>query len=150
MRRFITFIDCAYEHKVKLIITAYAKHPDDLLVIADAKSFECDTRDEFFAWDRAKSRLNEMQTDEYNQLEAKNLKMAFRTIFFSSRENQRQRSARIMATLRQNQKRSLGRIRIGVFTRRFERAQSWPSKRLQRPTGPFLERTHPKAMRKSR
>ena len=84
------------------------------------------------------------------QLEAKNLKMAFRTIFFSSRENQRQRSARIMATLRQNQKRSLGRIRVGVFTRRFERAQSRPSKRLQRPTGPFLERTHPKAMRKSR
>ena len=67
MRRFITFIDCAYEHKVKLIITAYAKHPDDLLVIADAKSFECDTRDEFFAWDRAKSRLNEMQTDEYTK-----------------------------------------------------------------------------------
>ena len=42
MRRFITFIDCAYEHKVKLIITAYAKHPDDLLVVADAKSFERD------------------------------------------------------------------------------------------------------------
>ena len=37
-----------------------------------------------------------------------------------------------------------------VGTRRFERAQSRPSKRLQRPTGPFLERTHPKAMRKSR
>ena len=67
MRRFITFIDCAYEHKVKLIITAYAKHPDDLLVVADAKSFERDARDEFFAWDRAKSRLNEMQTDDYTK-----------------------------------------------------------------------------------
>jgi len=67
MRRFITFIDCAYEHKVKLIITAYAKHPDDLLVVTDAKAFERDTRDEFFAWNRAKSRLNEMQTDEYTK-----------------------------------------------------------------------------------
>jgi len=65
MRRFITFIDVAYEHKVKLIITAYAKHPDDLLVV-DKNGFK-DARDEFFAWDRAKSRLNEMQTAEYTK-----------------------------------------------------------------------------------
>ena len=115
MRRFITFIDCAYEHKVKLIITAYAKHPDDLLVIADAKSFECDTRDEFFAWDRAgKSRLSEMQTDEYTKSswKPKTSKWLLEQSLFSSRENQRQRSARIMATLRQNQKRSLGQSEL--------------------------------------
>ena len=67
MRRFITFIDCAYEHKVKLVITAFAKHPDDLLVVNESSKEKGDARDEFFAWDRAKSRLNEMQTDEYTK-----------------------------------------------------------------------------------
>lgn len=60
MRRFITFIDVMYEHKVKLLAAA-ADAPERLF----DKSKGGSQRDEEFAWDRAASRLSEMSTAEY-------------------------------------------------------------------------------------
>tara|TARA_B110000977_G_scaffold197818_1_gene281313 strand:- start:22216 stop:24219 length:2004 start_codon:yes stop_codon:yes gene_type:complete len=61
MRRFITFIDVLYEHKVKLLATA-AETPSELFL---KKSTSGENVDEEFAWARAASRLHEMQSAEY-------------------------------------------------------------------------------------
>ena len=60
MRRFITFIDVMYEHKVKLLACAPTS-PATLFEAAGSKGVS----DEEFAWDRAASRLAEMSTQEY-------------------------------------------------------------------------------------
>ena len=60
MRRFITFIDVMYEHKVKLLACAPTS-PATLFESSGGKG----QRDEEFAWDRAASRLAEMSTQEY-------------------------------------------------------------------------------------
>ena len=62
MRRFITFVDVLYEHKVKLLATA-AETPAKLLDRFGGGAGS--QRDEEFAWDRAASRLAEMSTAEY-------------------------------------------------------------------------------------
>ena len=62
MRRFITFVDVLYEHKVKLLATA-ATTPAELLDRSGGGAGS--QRDEEFAWDRAASRLAEMSTAEY-------------------------------------------------------------------------------------
>lgn len=65
LRRFILLIDEMYQHRVKLICSAYDK-PENLLLESKTKS-EYDSIDEVFAFDRTISRLNEMQTKEYLQ-----------------------------------------------------------------------------------
>ena len=61
-RRFITFIDSLYEHKVKLVCSAQEK-PENLFVLSDSHSGV--GAEESFAWKRCVSRLAEMQTVEY-------------------------------------------------------------------------------------
>lgn len=61
LRRFITFIDAMYECHVKLIIHAGAT-PDQLL---DVDMDAADVFDEIFAFDRTRSRLEEMGSEEY-------------------------------------------------------------------------------------
>jgi predicted ATPase len=61
VRRFITFIDAMYESKVKLILQATTA-PNEIL----SRSPELGTvYDEFFAFDRTVSRLEEMQSERY-------------------------------------------------------------------------------------
>jgi predicted ATPase len=62
MRRFITFIDVLYEHKVKLLVVAAALPLE--LFNTGGKRFLSLTEEEF-AWGRAASRLMEMSTSEY-------------------------------------------------------------------------------------
>ena len=62
MRRFITFIDVLYEHKVKLLVVAAAQ-PCELFTMLDKNVTS--VSDEEFAWDRITSRLIEMSTVEY-------------------------------------------------------------------------------------
>lgn len=62
MRRFITFIDVMYEHKVKLLAAA-AEEPSKLFDKGGGGAGS--QRDEEFAWDRAASRLSEMSSGEY-------------------------------------------------------------------------------------
>lgn len=69
MRRFITFIDVLYEHKVKLLATA-AETPGELfrrpgVCVAKGGTAGTVNVDEAFAWDRAASRLAEMASREY-------------------------------------------------------------------------------------
>ena len=69
VRRFITFIDVMYEHKVKLFVSADAS-PQELYGSStggDASSRKNAARDEEFAWDRTVSRLMEMQTTEFQE-----------------------------------------------------------------------------------
>jgi len=66
VRRFITFVDVMYEHKVKLFVSADAP-PRDLFCSSSAASRKTAARDEEFAWDRTASRLAEMQTKEFQE-----------------------------------------------------------------------------------
>ena len=66
VRRFITFVDVMYEHKVKLFVSADAP-PRDLFRSSSAASRKNAARDEEFAWDRTASRLAEMQTKEFQE-----------------------------------------------------------------------------------
>ena len=69
LRRFITFIDVMYEHKVKLLVSAETE-PAELFQsssVAGASSRKNAARDEEFAWDRAVSRLVEMQSTEFQE-----------------------------------------------------------------------------------
>ncbi|CAM9411474.1 unnamed protein product, partial [Chrysoparadoxa australica] len=63
-RRFITLVDCLYEHHVKVVILADAR-PDKLLRIDAGKGGTEALPDEAFAFDRTVSRLMEMQSKEY-------------------------------------------------------------------------------------
>lgn len=68
VRRFITFIDIMYEHKVKLLVSADALPHDLYHTSSGAGGSRKDAaRDEEFAWDRAVSRLAEMQTTEFQE-----------------------------------------------------------------------------------
>ena len=60
VRRFIVFVDAMYECHVKLIIHAATK-PDEIFKV-DLGDEHCD---EAFAFDRTRSRLEEMGSDEY-------------------------------------------------------------------------------------
>jgi len=62
MRRFITFVDVMYEHKVKLLATA-ADVPKNLF--PSARGGGASELDEAFAWERCASRLAEMSSSEY-------------------------------------------------------------------------------------
>ena len=69
VRRFITFVDVMYEHKVKVFISAAAS-PQTMYRSSDAtatSSRKDAARDEEFAWDRTVSRLMEMQTKEFQE-----------------------------------------------------------------------------------
>ena len=60
VRRFIVFVDSMYENKVKLILLAAAS-PENLFQV-DLENEFCD---EAFAFDRTRSRLEEMGSDTY-------------------------------------------------------------------------------------
>jgi len=60
VRRFIVFVDSMYESHVKLII--HASSPPDKIFVVDLGNEHCD---EAFAFDRTRSRLEEMGSDEY-------------------------------------------------------------------------------------
>ena len=60
VRRFIVFVDTMYECHVKLIVHA-ATMPDEIFKV-DLDNKYCD---EVFAFDRTRSRLEEMGSDEY-------------------------------------------------------------------------------------
>lgn len=57
LRRFITLVDCLYEHRAQLVLLAAAP-PQELF---DARGSEGSAQDEAFAFDRTVSRLMEMQ-----------------------------------------------------------------------------------------
>lgn len=63
IRRLILLIDALYEHRVKAVITADA--PIDQLLVLPPQGPGGGQEDESFAFDRTKSRLQEMQTKEY-------------------------------------------------------------------------------------
>ena len=60
VRRFIVFVDSVYESRVKLVLHAEA-HPEDLFRV-DLEDESCD---EVFAFDRTRSRLEEMRSESY-------------------------------------------------------------------------------------
>jgi protein AFG1 len=64
LRRFITFVDTMYELKVTLILHTHAKSIDDIFVIENDKKGEY-SQDEVFAFDRTRSRLEEMSSKKY-------------------------------------------------------------------------------------
>ena len=58
LRRLIVLIDCLYEKRIKLVVGSEVGGPGDV--------FEGDgERDEVFAWDRSRSRLEEMGSKEW-------------------------------------------------------------------------------------
>lgn len=61
VRRFIIFVDAMYECHIKLIIHAEDAGPDEIFKV-DLENQVCD---EAFAFDRTRSRLEEMGSDEY-------------------------------------------------------------------------------------
>jgi protein AFG1 len=62
-RRFITFVDSMYELKVTLILHTNAASIDEIFTVeGDKKSYN---QDEVFAFDRTRSRLQEMSTAKY-------------------------------------------------------------------------------------
>jgi protein AFG1 len=63
LRRFITFVDTMYELKVTLVLHTYAASIDDIFVLEEDKSSY--SQDEVFAFDRTRSRLEEMASKKY-------------------------------------------------------------------------------------
>lgn len=57
LRRFITLVDCLYEHRAQLVLLAAAS-PQELFDVQGNKDSE---QDEVFAFERTVSRLMEMQ-----------------------------------------------------------------------------------------
>lgn len=62
LRRFITLVDCLYEHRASLVLLA-AANPQELLLL-DAHGSEGCEQDEAFAFGRTVSRLMEMQASQ--------------------------------------------------------------------------------------
>lgn len=62
LRRFITFIDTMYELKVTLILHTDASSIDDIFVVDNKDDY---SQDEVFAFDRSRSRLEEMAGKKY-------------------------------------------------------------------------------------
>lgn len=62
LRRFITFVDSMYEAQVKLVLHTDAASIDDIFVVDNKKDY---SQDEVFAFDRSRSRLEEMASKEY-------------------------------------------------------------------------------------
>lgn len=62
LRRFITFIDTMYEAQVKLILHTDSASIDDIFVVENKSDY---TQDEVFAFDRSRSRLEEMASKKY-------------------------------------------------------------------------------------
>eukprot|EP00980_Cylindrotheca_fusiformis_P021899 scaffold8740_cov113-Cylindrotheca_fusiformis.AAC.7 len=62
LRRFITFIDSMYELKVTLVLQTDAASIDDIFVIENKMDY---IEDEVFAFDRCRSRLEEMASPKY-------------------------------------------------------------------------------------
>ena len=60
VRRFITLVDALYENECKIIVRAAAR-PDRLFQV----DLEDKNRDEAFAFDRTRSRLEEMMSQEW-------------------------------------------------------------------------------------
>jgi predicted ATPase len=60
VRRFIVFVDSMYESHVKLIVQAETE-PDGIFTV-DLEDASCD---EVFAFDRTRSRLEEMRSQQY-------------------------------------------------------------------------------------
>jgi protein AFG1 len=63
LRRFITFVDTMYEMNVTLILQTHAESLDDIFVLGDNKDDY--SQDEVFAFDRTRSRLEEMKSPKY-------------------------------------------------------------------------------------
>ncbi|KAL3945394.1 MAG: hypothetical protein SGBAC_000527 [Bacillariaceae sp.] len=62
LRRFITFVDNMYELKVTLVLQTDADSIDDIFVVDNKEDY---SQDEVFAFDRSRSRLEEMAGKEY-------------------------------------------------------------------------------------
>mmetsp|Transcript_2405 Transcript_2405/g.5555 ORF Transcript_2405/g.5555 Transcript_2405/m.5555 type:complete len:184 (-) Transcript_2405:1289-1840(-) len=62
LRRFITFIDNMYELKVTLVLQTDAESIDDIFVVDNKEDY---SQDEVFAFDRSRSRLEEMASKDY-------------------------------------------------------------------------------------
>lgn len=62
LRRFITFIDTMYELKVTLVLQTDASSIDDIFVVDNKSDY---SQDEVFAFDRSRSRLEEMAGTKY-------------------------------------------------------------------------------------
>lgn len=62
LRRFITFVDTLYEFKVKLILHTKGTSIDDIFVVENKQDY---SQDEVFAFDRTRSRLEEMSSKKY-------------------------------------------------------------------------------------
>jgi protein AFG1 len=63
LRRFITFIDTMYESHVKVLLQTNATSIDNIFTLEDDKSSY--QQDEVFAFDRTRSRLEEMASPKY-------------------------------------------------------------------------------------
>lgn len=62
LRRFITFVDSAYEWKVRVVLQTNANSVEEIFQVEDKESYQ---QDEVFAFDRTRSRLGEMSSSQY-------------------------------------------------------------------------------------
>jgi predicted ATPase len=62
LRRFITFVDTMYELNVTLVLHTNASSIDDIFVVENKQDY---SQDEVFAFDRSRSRLEEMASRKY-------------------------------------------------------------------------------------
>ncbi|CAJ1944509.1 unnamed protein product [Cylindrotheca closterium] len=65
LRRFITFVDSMYELKVTLVLQTDAESIDHIFTVENKKDY---SQDEVFAFDRSRSRLEEMASKGYLSL----------------------------------------------------------------------------------